>query len=76
MRKPIRNLFIVGVVLILLLPAILTLKGGWPDFSDTGQIGDAIGGIMGPFVGILGAWYALIFLKRSAIILSPFYFSF
>jgi hypothetical protein len=41
---------LVGVILI--LPAILTIKGVWLDFSDTGEIGDTIGGIMGPFVGI------------------------
>ncbi len=36
------------------LPYLLT-QHSIIDFTDTGQIGDTIGGIMGPFVGILAA---------------------
>ena len=50
-------LWIVIVLLILLvlaLPAILT-QPGWLNFSDKGQIGDTIGGTMGPFIAIIAA---------------------
>lgn len=51
--------FIFLVVLVCLLPSILTGKGE-PDFSNKGQIGDTIGGIMGPFVAIIAAWLTFI----------------
>lgn len=31
------------------------VKHSWIDFSTTGQIGDTIGGIMGPFIAIAAA---------------------
>lgn len=65
MNSRIRNIFILLVGLILLLPAALTLKMGWLDFSDTGQIGDTIGGIMGPFAGILGAWLVYLSFQQQ-----------
>lgn len=42
------------IVIVCVLPAILTLPG-FLDFSRTGEIGDTIGGIMGPFIAILAA---------------------
>ena len=42
------------LLVVLALPAILTLPG-WLDFSDKGQIGDTIGGTMGPFIAIIAA---------------------
>jgi len=51
--------FILLVVFVCLLPSILTGKGE-PDFSNKGQIGDTIGGIMGPFVAIIAAWLTFI----------------
>ena len=51
--------FILLVALVCLLPSILTGKGE-PDFSNKGQIGDTIGGIMGPFVAIIAAWLTFI----------------
>lgn len=40
-------------IIILLLPLLLTkLPFCIFDFSNTGQVGDTIGGIMGPFVAI------------------------
>lgn len=44
-------ILICACVLIFILPA----KWPWMDISKTGQIGDTIGGIAGPIVGILGA---------------------
>ena len=52
-----RWLWIVIVLLFLItfaLPAILTLPGRI-DFSETGQIGDTIGGIMSPFIAMIVA---------------------
>ena len=49
-------LWICAVVLIIMLslPFLLTRRG-FIDFSQTGQIGDTIGGIIGPFVAIIAA---------------------
>ena len=48
--------FLFVFILILFLPAMIT---NWYwfelDFSDTGSIGDTIGGIMGPFIAIAAA---------------------
>lgn len=41
-------------LLVLALPAILTQPGRL-NFSETGQIGDTIGGTMGPFIAIIAA---------------------
>lgn len=41
------------VFLSFLAPHLFTLEGG-PDFSTTGPIGDTIGGLMNPFIGIAG----------------------
>lgn len=52
-----RGLWMVVVVFIIFvcsLPAILTFPG-FLDFSNTGDIGDTIGGIMGPFIAIFAA---------------------
>ncbi len=43
--------FLLIAILICCLPWMLA-KHSWIDFSDTGEIGDTIGGIMGPFVAI------------------------
>lgn len=41
-------------ILICFLPFLLT-RHGFISFSETGQIGDTIGGIMGPFIAIIAA---------------------
>lgn len=48
--------FLLLFILILFLPYQLT-KSNWLklDFTETGQIGDTIGGIMGPFIAIAAA---------------------
>ena len=49
-------LAIAALVIILagcFAPWLFTLPGT-PDFTNTGQIGDTIGGTMSPFVGIAG----------------------
>lgn len=48
------TVILVFIIIVCALPAILTLPG-LLDFSDTGEIGDTIGGIMGPFIAILAA---------------------
>lgn len=52
-------IFLLLVIGICFLPSILTEEGE-PDFSQKGQIGDTIGGIMGPFVAIIAAWLTFI----------------
>ncbi len=47
---------IVGLLLLCLLPLMLTQSGwGMFDFSKTGEIGDTIGGISGPFIAFIAA---------------------
>lgn len=46
--------FIIIIVIICLFPFLFT-RSGWLDFSNTGEIGDTIGGTMGPFVAIAAA---------------------
>ncbi len=46
--------FLLVVIIICILPWVLA-KHAWIDFSSTGEIGDTIGGIMGPFVAIAAA---------------------
>lgn len=44
---------VILIVLFLFLPYLLTTRSLFDiDFSDTGQIGDTIGGILGPFIAI------------------------
>ena len=48
--------WLIGIAILLAVfaffsPLIFTQNGG-VDFTKTGQIGDTIGGIMGPFVGM------------------------
>lgn len=44
-------IFVVAIVIICFFPFWFT-KSGLLDFTNTGQIGDTIGGVMGPFVAI------------------------
>lgn len=46
--------FIIIIAIICLFPFLFT-RDGCLDFRDTGQIGDTIGGTMGPFVAIAAA---------------------
>jgi hypothetical protein len=46
--------FLIVVIIVCILPWLLA-KHAWIDFSSTGEIGDTIGGIMGPFVAIAAA---------------------
>lgn len=46
--------FLTIIILICCLPYLFT-EFKWLDFTNTGQIGDTIGGIMGPFVAIAAA---------------------
>lgn len=44
-------------IIVLLLPIILTkIPGFLVDFSETGQIGDTIGGITAPFIGLIAGY--------------------
>lgn len=45
---------LLAIMLVCILPYLFT-RHGLIDFRETGQIGDTIGGIMGPFVAIIAA---------------------
>lgn len=50
------SVFLIIVIIILFLPYLLTSRSWFGlDFSNTGQIGDTIGGIIGPFIAIIAA---------------------
>lgn len=57
--KRILLLMLVLFLAILGLPALL-IRPGLLDFTETGQIGDTIGGIMGPFIAIIAAFLTFI----------------
>jgi len=62
--KNARIFLVIGVLVILLMPFLLTLEVFHDrfNFSETGQIGDTIGGITSPFLNLIGAilvFYAL-----------------
>lgn len=68
--KSARKWLVAGLILIALAPLILTLPAYWSklDFSTTSSIGDTIGGITSPIVGVLGSiliFYALIEQVRA-----------
>lgn len=45
--------FLSLIILVLFLPYLFTTRSWWDiDFSSTGQVGDTIGGILGPFIAI------------------------
>lgn len=59
--KQARLFFILGITLVILAPFIFT-RSGFIDFSNTGQIGDTIGGITAPIANLIGSiliFYAL-----------------
>ena len=66
-KKPLRTaglLLGIGIPFCLLMPFILT-SVGIIDFTETGQIGDTIGGITAPFVGLLGSILVFLALKSQ-----------
>lgn len=49
--------FLYALFIVILLPFVLANKWVYiVDFSQTGQIGDTIGGIMGPFIAMIAAF--------------------
>lgn len=65
--KQARRLLYIGIGLILLSPFLLTGHSFWNrlNFSQTGQIGDTIGGITAPIVNLLGAILVYLALKAQ-----------
>lgn len=59
-----KKLLYVGIPFCLVTPILFTLNFNLIDFTSTGDIGDTIGGITAPFIGILGA--ILVFLALNA----------
>ncbi|TYB73200.1 hypothetical protein [Bizionia myxarmorum] len=57
-------ILILGITLILLAPLIFT-QYGIVSFTNTGQIGDTIGGITAPITGIIGAILVYLALKAQ-----------
>ncbi|SIT24850.1 hypothetical protein [Chryseobacterium gambrini] len=57
----------IGIAIIFLAPFILTREFFWEklNFSETGQIGDTIGGITAPFLNLIGAFLVFYALKAQ-----------
>lgn len=57
-EKTIKVVSVTGAALVMIFgcfaPIIFTRKGACFDFTHTGEIGDTIGGVMGPFIAIAG----------------------
>lgn len=54
-RKFASIIIFIGIILVFLLPFVFTYSSNIIDFTTTGNIGDTIGGITAPIVGLLGA---------------------
>lgn len=53
--------FVYAAIIILVLPFILANKWLYiVDFSQSGQVGDTIGGVMGPFIALIAAFLTFI----------------
>lgn len=65
-KHPVRSFFIY-FGLILLLPLVFTIKTDINriNFTNTGQIGDTIGGITAPFIGLISAYLIYISFKQQ-----------
>ncbi|MFL9843191.1 putative phage abortive infection protein [Flavobacterium rhizosphaerae] len=59
------KIFIIIGVLIFILPLIFTLKLNIISFTETGQIGDTIGGITAPFLSFFGSILVYLALKAQ-----------
>ncbi|RZL20274.1 MAG: hypothetical protein EOO89_00725 [Pedobacter sp.] len=60
-------LLIIGFLVILTSPILLTIRAFTPefDFSTTGQIGDTIGGITSPFLNLIASFLLFYALKSQ-----------
>ena len=55
-KRGVYTLIIVGIIAIFILPALFTIKVDClPSFKETGNIGDTINGIAGPFIALIAA---------------------
>lgn len=54
-HKQARRVLIFGTAIILISPLLFTRSLGIIDFTNTGEIGDTIGGITAPFASLLGS---------------------
>lgn len=59
--------FFIGIVFLFISPFLFSLNTLWRrfDFSNTGQIGDTIGGITSPFISLLGAVLVYLSFKEQ-----------
>ena len=57
----------IGLILVLVLPWLLTHSSFLTslNFSETGQVGDTIGGITAPFLSLIGSYLVYLALKAQ-----------
>lgn len=66
-EEPLKNaniLLWIGIPIVIIAPYILTSSFDFVNFNQTGVIGDTIGGLTAPFIGLIGA--ILVFLALKA----------
>lgn len=59
------RIFVIFGIIILAIPYFLTMESGFVSFSNTGEIGDTIGGITAPFLGFFGSILVYLALKAQ-----------
>ncbi len=53
-------IYLILCALVCVLPIVLTQCDSIVDFTETGQIGDTIGGVIGPFIAMIAAYLTFI----------------
>ncbi|OFY98615.1 MAG: hypothetical protein A3K10_04940 [Bacteroidetes bacterium RIFCSPLOWO2_12_FULL_31_6] len=64
-RRNAKLTLIIGLFIVVIIPVLLTRQSFWSafNFTQTGQIGDTIGGITSPIVNLIAA--ILVYLKEN-----------
>lgn len=67
MKKRVITILVVGIILIIISPFLLTRPAFWDIlvFSNTGPIGDTIGGITAPITSLLGSYLVYLALRAQ-----------
>lgn len=58
-------LFVLFGIIVLIIPILLTRESSMISFTDTGEIGDTIGGTTAPFLGFFGSILVYLALKAQ-----------
>ncbi len=64
----VKLIILIGIFSITVIPYLFTRDWGLPSFKETGQIGDTINGVAGPFIALIAAFvtYLAFFMQYRA----------